>query len=637
LRPAHRAGSKHSNHAFAALFVKQAVLAVESPSPLERLVFQTPKHPNKNQNITMTINTKQYAVWAGLLLCTAVGTYAVPVTFQVDMGQQPGFNPAANSVEVRGPFNGWGGTGLTNVPGTTTYTNTIDITSTAGSWVQYKFFVGYNGTMNWETLGGWHPGGNRAFKVPTVAETLPLAYYADVGPGGTSVAVSFQIDMSAQLGAGFFNPGSGDLIQAMGAFNNSWNAIVLTNDPAASNPNLYSGTYVETTRPPGTLIEYKFAINVGGAGTTLNYESLTAAAYPDSPPNRAFILPTAAMTLPAVYFSDASGYPIKAGVYFQLDLSSQILIGAFDPTNDIASVRGDAMGWGEPPGSGLQLFEDASRPGIYTNTWLMTNQLTGAAFTYKNTFFHPTPPSTVWESGDNKSLTFVGNEPTNAAGYHMITVGPTLFDNFLANTNDYLPADTLVTFSVSMTNAQSYPAFTPPITFNQSMGVAVNGNWIPWWNWAAAAPAQFVLTNGTSGDWIYSQTVLIPKGKPVQLVYKYGMDDGASSLNNEAPDGSDRVRYIRQVGSYTLPLDTFGTQTVETSFGSLTVEPAWAGHVLVSWLGRPGVYLQTTTNLNSATNWVTHLDSAAYGSPSGIYSTNYPTTAKSTFFRLVKP
>lgn len=587
----------------------------------------------------MKIDRKQYAVWAGLLLCTAVGAYAVPVTFQVDMGyriSQGLFNTdGTDHIELKSGFNGqpsWPGYELTNVPSTTLYQGTVDITSPApGSVVEYKFHIW--GTRDVLESLGWYPNGNRRFTLASSEQGLPSAYFNDfwtaTGPAGE---VRFQVDMSAQIGAGFFTPGV-DLIQAMGAMNNSWNGFALTNDPFSSNPYLYSGSYVETVRAPGTRIEYKYAVNVAGGGT-LHYESIVG--YPDN--NRSFMLTNnPPQVLPVVFFADTSGFPIKAGVYFQVDMSSQILIGAFNPASDLASVRGDAMGWGEPPGSGLQLFEDTTRPGIYTNTWLMANQLTGAAFTYKNSFFHPSPASTVWEDGDNKSVTFVGNEPMNPAGYHLITVGPALFNGFKANTNDYLPADTLVTFSVSMTNAQSYSAYTPPIVFNQSMGVAVNGNWVPWWNWAAAAPAPYTLTNGTSGDWIYSQTVLIPKGKPVKLVYKYGIDDGADNINNEAPDGSDRVRYIRQTGSYTLPPDTFGVQTVETSFGGLIIGTPSAGHVPVTWLGRPGVYLQTSTELSNAASWVTHLESAAYSSPSGIYSTNYPTSAAATFFRLVEP
>jgi len=576
-------------------------------------------------------------MWAALLLCTAVGAYAVPVTFQVDMSQQPAFDPVNNTAEVRGPFNGWGGTVLTNVTGTSIYTNTIDITDAVGSWVQYKFFVGYNGTLNWENPGGWHPSGNRAFQVPGSALTLPVAYYANAGPGGTAVEVTFQVDMSAQIGVGNFDPNAGDLIQAMGAFNGAWNAVVLVADTAR--PGIYTNSYVETTRPPGTFIEYKFAINVGGGGT-LEYESISG--YPDG--NRAFILEhSSPQTIPVVFFSDASGLPIKAGIYFQLDMSSQLLIGAFNPANgDLASVRGDVIGWGEPPGSGLQLFEDSARPGIYTNTWRSTSQLPGAAWTYKYTYFHTSPAETIFEAGENKSVSFTGLEPTDPDGYHMITLGPTLFDNWQANTNDYLPADTLVTFIVSMTNnlgnpVQSYEGFEPLIVFNRSQQVAVNGNWVPWWNWAAAAPLEYTLTNGTGGDWLYSQTVLIPKGKPVQLVYKYGMDDGASSLDNEGGYGADHVRYIRQTGSYTLALDYFGAPTVEDSFGNLTIGAPAAGSIPVSWLGRPGVYLQTSTDLSNPSSWVTHEETAAYGSPTGIYSTNYPAGAAATFFRLVKP
>jgi hypothetical protein len=582
----------------------------------------------------MNIQMKRHAISTGLLLCTALGAVAVPVTFQVDMGQQTAFDSATNTVQVRGPFNNWSGTALANVPGTTIYTNTLNITNSAGSWVQYKFYVGNNSSINYEQLGNWHPGGNRVFQVPTNALTLPVAYYADAGPGGTAVTVTFQIDMGPQMGIGVFDPtGRGDYVQAMGAFNNSWSPVTLS--PDSVNPTLYTGSYTESGRPPGSLIEYKYAINVGGGGT-LQYESLSTASFPDNPPNRAFILQPTDMTLPRDYFSDASGLPIKAGIYFQVDMSSQIFITAFNPAIDLASVRGDAIGWGNPPDSGLQLFEDTARPGIYTNTWLSTNQLTGGAFTYKYTFLHGT--TTTWEDGNNKSVAFVGNEPTNSAGYHMITLGPTLFNNFQADTNDYLPADTLVTFTVSMTNAQSYAGFTPQITFDKgTMTVAVNGNWVPWWSWTTPAPTELLLTNGTGGDRIYSQTVLIPKGKPVQLVYKYGIDDGlGDSRNNEAPDGSDRIRYIRKTGSYTLPMDTFGTQTVENSFGSLSVGKASGGYSPISWLGRPGVFLQTASTLKNP-NWVTHYEPIASVSPSGIYSTNYPTTTGATFFRLVKP
>lgn len=583
----------------------------------------------------MKINTNQYAVWAALLLCTAVGTYAVPVTIQVDMGYQislGNFNTdGSDHIEVQSGFNrpsGWGGNELTNIPATTLYQNTFDITNPApNSVVEYKFHTW--GTHDvWESLG-WYPSGNRRFTLASSDQTLPSAYFSDNSGGAQSIEVTFQVDMSAQIGVGNFNPGVGDLIQAMGPFNGSWSGVVLVEDLAR--PGVYTNSYVETSRAPGTRMEYKYAINVGGGGT-LSYESISG--YPDG--NRAFMLTNVSpQVLPKEYFADASGLPIKAGIYFQLDMSSQILVGAFDPTNDLASVRGDDIGWGDPPASGLQLFQDEARPGIYTNTWLKASQLTGAAFTYKYSYVHGT---TVWEGGGNKSVSFVGNEPTNSAGYHMIILGPTLFDNWLANTNDYLPADTYVTFSVSMTNAASYSSL---IAFDKSMQLAVNGNWLnPWWSWTSEPNGAFVLTNSTAGtDWLfYSQPILVPKNKPVQLLYKYGFYDNVDpSMDNEWGYGTNHVRYIRATGSYILPLDTWAVPNEEPAIGALTVGTPSGGYIPVSWLGLPTAYLQTSTNVSNPAAWVSHPETAAYGSPSGIYSTNYPTSGGAIFFRVIKP
>jgi hypothetical protein len=230
-----------------------------------------------------------------------------------------------------------------------------------------------------------------------------------------------------------------------------------------------------------------------------------------------------------------------------------------------------------------------------------------------------------WENDPNRSFTLVADSQTLPVA---------LFNN--ADTNVILTADTLVTFMVSMTNAQSYPGFTPPITFDQSMGVVVNGDWIPWWDWNATPPAQYYLTNGTSGDWLYSQTLLIPKGNPLKLTYKFGIDDFVSNFDNEAGFATNHVRYVRQVGSYNLPLDTFGTEVTELPLGQITIGAPAGGSVPLSWLGLPGAYLQTSTDLSNPGGWVDHPETAAYGDSSGIYSTNYPVGAAATYFRVFK-
>ena len=116
--------------------------------------------------------------------------------------------------------------------------------------------------------------------------------------------------------------------------------------------------------------------------------------------------------------------------------------------------------------------------------------------------------------------------------------------------------------------------------------------------------------------------------------------------------GEDRFRDVRTLGlpNYEFPQDTFTQQYVENiysypprDFGDLTIGAPSGGTVPVQWLGRPGVYLQTISDLSSGawtdlydtdgTTWTT----GSMG-PSGFISlTNYPVSTGATFFRLVKP
>ena len=66
------------------------------------------------------------------------------------------------------------------------------------------------------------------------------------------------------------------------------------------------------------------------------------------------------------------------------------------------------------------------------------------------------------------------------------------------------------------------------------------------------------------------------------------------------------------------------------SFGNLKASQSTPGNVLLSWLGRPGVHLQTKSSLSSG-SWVDHPETDA------LSSTNWPTSGGTTFFRLINP
>jgi hypothetical protein len=555
----------------------------------------------------MKINTNHYAVWAGLLLCTAVGAYAVPVTFQVNMTyqiSQGGYTPG-NQVAARGSFNGWG-TLLLVDDGTGVYTNTTEVAGSAGDTIEYKYWNNGDGTGD-----NWEGGNNRTFTLEASAQTLPVRYFNDVWGGGPEIPVTFQVDMSVQIANGAFSTVN-DLVQARGSFQTpTWSgeptAFYLTNNGA----NIYTNTYGISNTPPNSPFEYKFFVATNGIDTdTGGYESIA---------NRSFVMPNSAATIPVAYFNNE--LPLTNLVTFQVDMQYVPYIDAITNVEARGSFQVPQTWTG-----GFSLTNDllAANPYLYTGTYNCPH-LPGTVEEYKFTYQNTNNSDVHWENNPNRSFTLEAD---------MQTLPVALFNR--ADTNVILTTDTLVTFTVSMTNAQSYPGFTPQIIFDQSMGVVLNGDWIPWWDWNTAPPAQFYLTNGTSGDWLYSQTVLVPKGNLMKLTYKYGIDDFVNNFDNESGFQTNHIAYVRQLGNYTLPLDTFGVAQTEMPLGPVTIGAASGGYVPVSWLGLPGAYLQTSTDLSNPAGWVDHPETAAYGNSSGMYSTNYPVGAAATYFRVFK-
>jgi hypothetical protein len=210
---------------------------------------------------------------------------------------------------------------------------------------------------------------------------------------------------------------------------------------------------------------------------------------------------------------------------------------------------------------------------------------------------------------DNRTMTIVSGTAQTLPAVYFSNVQP----------NDLLPADTTVTFRVNMTNAVG----TDSHAFDPSAGDAVYINGVPSFvGWDVSLP---VLSNTPVGSTNYSVDILVPKGSPVMLTYKYGIN----GIDDEAAANNNHVRYVRQTGTYVMPLDKFGTQTVEPSFGNLQASSSTAGHVLISWLGRPGVHLQTKSSLSGS--WTDHPET------DGLSSTNWPSAGGPQFFRLIKP
>ncbi|MCB1151726.1 hypothetical protein KDK88_09255 [bacterium] len=120
-----------------------------------------------------------------LLLTTATAAAAVPLTFQVRMGYQitlGAFDPAADTVDVAGSFNGWGTAPLTplaDADGDSVWSVTVD-GFTPGETIEYKFR--YNGVWDGrEEFPG--VGNNRTFTVQPDGNAIDV-WFGDLEPGG---------------------------------------------------------------------------------------------------------------------------------------------------------------------------------------------------------------------------------------------------------------------------------------------------------------------------------------------------------------------------------------------------------------------------------------------------------------------
>lgn len=564
----------------------------------------------------MKHQSKTTILCAALLAGSAVASLANSlVTFNVDMTAaitNAQFDPASMTMAVSGTFNGWTATALTNNPlgpSPTVYSQTVNIPDN-GSVVSYKYVIEPAGTYEAVRSGGAH---NRLITLPTTSGasfTAPLVSYGDVTlAGDITSTITFQVNMAQQINIGAFDPNT-STVYSRGFFNGWGTANAMTNDPSIRTTNQFglvsSNVYVaavDITGSPGQTVDYKYYFDTGAT-----WESPTpGTGDPADNNNRFFNLPTNAAPLPIIYFNDAV-YAPKAtnATTFQVDMTAQVLNGNFDPTTGSVELRGNFNGWGTP-----QILCTNNPAAANTNIYSVVVSLVdgiGAREQYK--FWSTVPVNSGWETmADNRTMSIVSGTAQTLPVVFFSNVDP----------NDLLPADTTVTFRVNMTNAVGTEAHV----FNPSAGDVVLINGVPTFaNWDIFLPE---LTNNPAGSTNYSIDILIPKGSPVMQTYKYGIN----GADDEAPANANHVRYIRQTGTYVMPVDKFGTQTVEPSFGNLQASASTAGHVMISWLGRPGVHLQTKSSLNGS--WTDHPET------DGLSSTNWPSGGSAQFFRLIQP
>lgn len=278
----------------------------------------------------------------------------VPVTvnFAVNMEYTQttlDFDPAVDTVIVRGALNGWGGyaEGLVDTNGDFIYVGSFQV---APNTDVFKYVLAQPDGEGGYTDIYENDIENRVIPFGTDPVQLDTVWFNDQEPSATAIDIQvlFQVDMSVQKLLGNFDPDTdGDLIVVRGNNNGIGNwggAVELV--PDALQPGIYSDWITLTAVEPGdSVVEFKYVILNGGDANDASWESrdnrYIETITGDEPDTDDPADGIGNLTLDAVYFddSDASDYLTSPkDVTFEVDVRDAYLKIA-DPDSAIVDVQ----------------------------------------------------------------------------------------------------------------------------------------------------------------------------------------------------------------------------------------------------------------------------------------------------------
>jgi hypothetical protein len=385
---------------------------------------------------------------------------------------------------------------------------------------------------------------NQKFTSRALTRCLGLgALLCSAALASADTQVTFQVDMSVEAGNGLFI--SSDAVFARGTFD-GWSTpgSPLTNNPTASNPFLYSGTFDDTDDANGNVMDWQYVFT---NNTTTNFSSQADG------DNYAFLLPStsgASATTPVVFFDD-DGTAVNNNVTFQVDMSEQINIGAFDPTTDGVYLQGNYLGWND----GSPLTNDPSiqvtEPGgtvasnVYVGTYtftLATNAQSEYKFVYNNGADHYENPAKG--DPDNSGNRFFSSSPVNGAQtLPIVSFSDVPYTSFTVTNN--------VTFELDMSVQEELGTFT---NSNPNGSVEIHGDFDGW-------GTPVTLTNDPAlGNDIYVAVIQYIGAPDTTYNYKYVLQPGTQWENVPANDGVGGNRVFttgRTNGNFVVGPDFF--------------------------------------------------------------------------------
>ncbi len=331
--------------------------------------------------------------------------------------------------------------------------------------------------------------------------------------------VTFQVDLSN-------NPlTAGQTVVASGTFDGWANlGSILTNNPNAANPNLYTGTYVDTSDANGKGMDWQYRIVSGSS--VASYSSQ------DDNDNYCVTLPANGGTLVLpVQFWDDDGTPVTNSITFQVDMAEQLNLGNFN-VSDPVYCQGSFEGWNDE-------FQLTNNPALnvtngqgqisslpYQGTYTTWSASPGAAAEYKF----------VYNNGSDQYEQPTSGDPDagqNRAFLNVTQVLPLV--NYSDTPFSSLTATNAVTFQIDMTTQIEAGNFTNGNT------VEIHGDYNAW-------GGGTTMTNNPSSATpnIYSTQITYVDAPGADHYFKYVIQPGTQWEN--IAGGGNRTLVIQKTG-----------------------------------------------------------------------------------------